>query len=319
MPPETKLSLFPFKHRREQGPFARRGARLVKESETVLDSHLQEPGLSCHFCLSLAPHLAELRRLKPKYQDLFPKLSSRGQSRSSAPRITSQPCLKPISHPPPRALGLPFPHLPSQVNQAAAGRGRLRCSVPSTVRGAIGCAPLPSPPIPTTGVPERPSSHPLRANNSVPQQKVRPTSTNQPRFPTPPAAAPPACAWARTPPTSATQTAATGTQSRPRLREAPNQRAAPRPRRERARWAPGAGACVLRALVRDSWRRPRRRGWSSRRWRPERAALQVKGRARRWDAPGQRHSRGSSGRKEGIGGRSERPSRTRVRLQGGEP
>lgn len=98
------------------------------------------------------------------------------------------------------------------------------------------------------------------------------------------------------PPTSATQTAAARTQSRSRLREAPNQRAAPRPRRARTKWAPGASACALWALVQDSWRRQQRRGWRWRRWRPERATLQVRGRARGWGGLGRRRLRASSRR-----------------------
>lgn len=85
-----------------------------------------------------------------------------------------------------------------------------------------------------------------------------------------PAALPPSRAWKCPAPVSATQTAAAPAQSRSRLREAPNQRAAPRPGRARARWIPVAGACALGTLVLDSWRRRRRRRRRSWRRRPRR-------------------------------------------------
>lgn len=80
-------------------PLERRGRRPVKDSYKILASHLKGLSLSCHFCVSLPSHLAELRSLKPKHQDLTPNLPSRAPVPRLRPRITFQTRFKPISSP----------------------------------------------------------------------------------------------------------------------------------------------------------------------------------------------------------------------------
>lgn len=148
------------------------------------------------------------------------------------------------------------------------------------------------------------------------------TSSNYTRFPTRPDGRPSLARWAHAPPTSATQTAAAGAQFRPRPLppdQAPNQRATPRPRRAPARWTPGAGACVLRALVRDSCTRQLPRG---RRRRPRRpGARHAAGEGPRVTVgePGWHGFRVLSGGREKSGSGSERGSGEEGRLEGGEP